>query len=46
MTLLFDDNCEESLIEECKQKILSECFDLHYLNLVKMISGGIIIERE
>ena len=44
--VLFDDNCEESLIEECKQKILSECFDLHYLNLVKMISGGIIIERE
>lgn len=43
--VLFDDNSEPGLIEECKEKILNECFDLQFLNLVKMISGGMIIEN-
>lgn len=44
--VLFEHDCPMQIIEECKCKILEECFDLQYLNVVKMISGGIFIERE
>lgn len=43
--VLFNSDTEANLIEECRQKILSDCFNLTYLNLVNMISGGIFIEK-
>lgn len=44
--VLFDTKTEAKNIEECKQQILNDCFDLQFLNLVDMVSGGILIERE
>lgn len=44
--VLFDSKTDFNTIEDCKQKILRDCFDLQYLNVVDMVSGGILIERE
>ena len=43
--VLFNQDTDAELVEECRQKILSDCFNLNYLNLVNMISGGIFIEK-
>lgn len=43
--ILFSHDTGNDLIEDCRQKILSDCFNLTYLNLVNMISGGIFIEK-
>lgn len=43
--VLFNHDTEAALIEDCRRKILSDCFGLTYLNLVNMISGGIFIEE-
>lgn len=43
--VLFNHDTEAALIEDCRRKILSDCFGLTYLNLVNMISGGIFIEK-
>lgn len=44
--VLFDSKTDFNNIEQCKQQILKDCFDLQYLNLVDMVSGGILIESE
>ncbi len=43
--VLFDEAGAER-INDCRKKITSDCFGLHYLNTVDMISGGIFIEKE
>lgn len=43
--VLFNHDTPLELIEDCRRKILSDCFNLNYLNLVNMISGGIFIEK-
>lgn len=42
--VLFNEDAPEDLMFECKQKILSDCFNLKYMNTVKIISGGCFIE--
>ena len=43
--VLFDDEINEEMTLECKAKILSDCFNLTYLNTVKIISGGIFVDE-
>ncbi len=44
--VLFNDDTPEELLTDCKQKILSDCFNIKYLNTVKIISGGFLVKDE